>query len=80
MKIFKRKGQTFRIIWLIAFMLSITGCVIMIKELQHKLGINSITMILSDDSQSVSTLPFPAVTLYGPIEANQFNLYWVSLN
>lgn len=50
----------------------------MVTQLRQKLGTNSVVMVVSDGAQSVSSLPFPAVTLLGTFEASDFYSYFVS--
>jgi Amiloride-sensitive sodium channel len=68
-----------RLIWFLAFLLSMVGCTLMIVKLRERLGIDTITMIMEDGAESVSNLPFPAITIVGPHERIYFYDYWVRL-
>jgi Amiloride-sensitive sodium channel len=79
--VFKRLQRIYylrRLIWMIAFLISMIGCVLMINKLHSKLGIDTITMVLDVGSHSVSVLPFPAITIFGPHEKIDFYTYWVT--
>lgn len=67
-----------RIAWLTAFGFSIFGCFYMIDKLnQHR--VNSLQMVPSDNVQSVSTIPFPAITVFGTYDKQpSFIRHWVS--
>lgn len=75
----KRHHWCERLTWMCTFVLAMITSVFLVIELYHKLGINSVTMVLSDDVQSVTTLPFPAVTIFGTYEDRKgFPDHWVS--
>lgn len=53
----------------------------MIVQLYGNLGINAITMVISDSSYNVSSLPFPAITFFGTFGAiTGFVDYFVTIN
>jgi hypothetical protein len=52
-----------RIVWLLPFALSITGCTFMIQKLHKKSGINAVTTAIVDGGFEITKIPFPAVTI-----------------
>lgn len=69
-----------KLAWLTAFGFSIFGCLYMINELNQQRGINSVQMVLSDNAQSVATIPFPAITICGTYPKQpSFIRHWVSI-
>lgn len=58
-----RKKIITRLVWLLAFASSITGCVFMIQELRQKSSINSIATAIVDGGSDIKEIPFPAVTI-----------------
>jgi uncharacterized membrane protein len=53
-----------RLVWVLTFALSITGCVFMIQKLRQKSNINSITTVIVDGGYDITKIPFPAVTIF----------------
>lgn len=66
------RSKVERIIWLISFILSMTGCVFMISNLYKKLNINLISIAFEDAPSNASQVPFPAVTIFGDYPIPQF--------
>lgn len=59
------KCWTERFFWIIAFILSMIGCVFMILQLYQKLNINSIKMTIEDRTSDIMLIPFPGITFIG---------------
>lgn len=61
-----------RITWMISFLLSMIGCVLMIANLYKKLNFDLISIVVDDEVCKISQIPFPSVTIFGDYPLPQF--------
>lgn len=54
-----------KLFWLSMFAFSMTGCVLMTKNLYKKLNFKAITLNVDDKAVEVAEVPFPAITIFG---------------
>jgi len=59
----KDRHWTERLFWIIAFLMSVTGCVFMIMKIYDKWRLSPVIVSFAEKSTSVWQIPFPAITI-----------------
>lgn len=53
-----------RMFWILIVGISMTGCFLMILQLNRTMDFKAVTVVIDDQLMDVSEIPFPAVTMY----------------